>query len=126
MDSTDKKVKYSKSKEAAKNLRKSLFKEGKKKFEDIIIADASAFGGPERRLKDDLYIQGRSPEDFPGFDQAKRIRGGLKNGGSVTLKKGPTVDNKDFIKSEKENQQRMPRGIKKAFKGGGRAYGNNS
>ena len=41
-------------------------------------------------------------------------------------KKGPTVDNKDFIKSEKENQQRMPRGIKIAFKGGGRAYGNNS
>ncbi len=51
MDSTDKKVKYSKSKEAAKNLRKHLFKEGKKKFEDIIIADASAFGGPETRFK---------------------------------------------------------------------------
>jgi len=77
----DKKVKYSKSKEAGKNLRKNLFKKKKKAFQDIIIADASAFGGPETRLKEDLYMQDRSPENFPGFDQAKRIRGGLKGGG---------------------------------------------
>ena len=77
----DKKVKYSKSKEAKKNLRKHLFKKKRKAFEDMIIADASAFGGPEGRLKTDLFMQDRSPEKFPGFNQAKRIRGGLKGGG---------------------------------------------
>ncbi len=35
----------------------------------------------------DLYLQDRSPEKFPGFDQANRIRGGLKKGGSVKKKK---------------------------------------
>ena len=57
----DKKVKYSKSKEAKKNLRKNAFKRAKKKFEDIVIADASAFGGPETRLKQDLYLQLANP-----------------------------------------------------------------
>ena len=103
----DKKVKYSKSKEANKNLRKNAFKRMKKEFEDIVIADASAFGGPEARLKQDLYLQGRSPENFPGFDQAKRIRGGLKGGGRAGYKSGS-------------------KGCKLAMKGKGRAYGKNS
>jgi len=47
----------------------------------------------------DLYVQGRSPEKFPGFDQAGRIRGGLKKGGRV---------------------------CKLAKKGKGKAYGKNS
>jgi len=50
-------------------------------------------------MKEDLYVQGRSPEKFPGFDQANRIRGGLKKGGST---------------------------CKLAKKGKGRAYGKNS
>ena len=31
----------------------------------------------------DLFVQDRSPEKFPGFDQANRIRGGLRKGGRV-------------------------------------------
>ena len=73
MASTDKKVK---SQKKARNIAK--FKKSKKKWEDRWIADASDV---ESRLKEDLYMQDRSPENFPGFDQAKRIRGGLKGGG---------------------------------------------
>ena len=73
MASTDKKVK---SQKKARNIAE--FKKSKKKWEDRWIADASDV---ERRLKDDLWLQDRSPENFPGFDQAKRIRGGLKGGG---------------------------------------------
>ena len=56
----------------------------KKKWEDRLIADASDV---ERRLKDDLWLQDRSPENFPGFDQAKRIRGGLKGGGLAGMRR---------------------------------------
>ena len=37
----------------------------------------------KRSMMTDLFIQDRSPEKFPGFDQAGRIRGGLKSGGST-------------------------------------------
>ena len=55
----------------------------------------------KRSMMTDLFIQDRSPEKFPGFDQANRIRGGLKKGGSA-------------------------KGCKLAMKGKGRAYGKNS
>ena len=32
---------------------------------------------------DRIYLFKTNPEKFPGFDQANRIRGGLKSGGST-------------------------------------------
>ena len=55
---------------------KSFFKKDKKrKIKDSDYAKDA--------MMMDLYVQDRSPEKFPGFDQAGRIRGGLKSGGST-------------------------------------------
>ena len=73
---------------------KSFYKKDKpRKIKDSDYAKAA--------MMEDLYVQGRSPEKFPGFDQAGRIRGGLKKGGSA-------------------------KGCKLAMKGKGKAYGKNS
>ena len=68
-------------------------KDKKRKVRDSDYAKAA--------MMEDLYVQDRSPEKFPGFDQANRIRGGLKKGGKV-------------------------KGCKMAKRGKGRAYGKNS
>ena len=68
-------------------------KDKKRKVRDSDYAKAA--------MMEDLYVQGRSPEKFPGFDQANRIRGGLKKGGKV-------------------------KGCKLAKRGKGKAYGKNS
>ena len=59
----DKKVKYSQSKEATKNKGKATFK---KEWDKV---------SPEVKM----YL--KHGKDFPGFDQARRIRGGLAGGG---------------------------------------------
>ena len=105
---TDKKVKYSQSEEAKRNRRKMKFKGRIEKHKARKIADA---GDRKQRMLTNLYLQDRTtdygtpytkhkgPEttyhtkgattkDFPGFDQAHRIRGGLKKGGRTGLKHG--------------------------------------
>ena len=80
-----------KSKEISERIARN-----KKKFKEFELENQAY------KAKRDLL---RNPEvdasKFPGFDQANRIRGGLKKGGSA-------------------------KGCKLAMKGKGRAYGKNS
>ena len=89
-----------KSKEVSERIArfKKRFKEFKKEDDARKVKDSDY---AKRSMMTDLFIQDRSPEKFPGFDQANRIRGGLKKGGSA-------------------------KGCKLAMKGKGRAYGKNS
>jgi len=71
-----------KSKEISNRIakHKKAYKKFKEKDDAIKIKDSDY---AKRSMMTDLFIQGRSPEKFPGFDQANRIRGGLKSGGST-------------------------------------------
>ena len=86
-----------KSKEVSAKIAKH-----KKKMKDFELENQTY------KAKRDLL---RNPEvdasKFPGFDQANRIRGGLKTGGRVGLKDGS-------------------KGCGKAKAGRGKAYGKNS
>jgi len=105
---TDSKVKYSQSEEATRNRRKIKLKGRMDKYKKRKLADAS---NRKQEVLTDLYLQDRttdygtpytkhtgpetthhmkeaSTKDFPGFDQAHRIRGGLKKGGRVKRSTG--------------------------------------
>ena len=71
-----------KSKEISERIArfKKRFKEFKKEDDARKVKDSDY---AKRSMMTDLFIQDRSPEKFPGFDQANRIRGGLKSGGSI-------------------------------------------
>ena len=71
-----------KSKEVSERIArfKKRFKEFKKEDDARKVKDSDY---AKRSMMTDLFIQDRSPEKFPGFDQAGRIRGGLKSGVST-------------------------------------------
>ena len=87
MSNTDKKKKSNQSSRLERKQNKKTFKE---KFESFYDNDKKRSVRDADYAKKAMLNPFRDDVDaskFPGFDQANRIRGGLKKGGSVKKKK---------------------------------------
>tara|TARA_R100000995_G_C3375599_1_gene73711 strand:+ start:47 stop:475 length:429 start_codon:yes stop_codon:yes gene_type:complete len=116
---------------------KKFISENKKKFEkskkedDVKKTKDSDYA--KKSMKTDLFVQGRSPEKFPGFDQADRIRGGLKKGGRVKKRNtrrmnrleelGRVDAEKAFTKKGKKNLKAEKKRIVRELKSSGGSAG---
>jgi len=116
---------------------KKFISENKKKFEkskkedDVKKTKDSDYA--KKSMKTDLFVQGRNPEKFPGFDQADRIRGGLKKGGRVKKRNtrrmnrleelGRVDAEKAFTKKGKKNLKAEKKRIVRELKSSGGSAG---